>query len=175
MIEIQDGNNEVTTNQGMKLSAPWITYYRQLEALFEKDPAIQVKFDEDDLVVRLYVEGSDKAEALGTLLPSNVSFGNVTVTISVIPANKSTNKIDLLKKAFEGNPVFSYATTIEGVMTNPISYVVFEPEVCQFWNDNLHDPHGLVSDLYENIARTIIGEDDGVCFTTDAKEPVAIG
>ena len=174
MIEIQDGI-EVTNNQSVKMSAPWITYFRQIEALFDKDPDIQVNFDEDDLVVRLYVEGSDKAEALATLLPSNVSFGNVTVTISIIPANKSTSRVDLLKKAFEGNPIFSYATTIEGVMTNPISYVVFEPEVCQFWNDNLHDPHGLVSDLYENVARTILGEEDGVCFTTDAKEPMAIG
>ena len=174
MINIQDGS-EVTNNQNMKISAPWITYYRQVEALFEKDPAIQVKYDEDDLVIRLYVDGTDKADALTALLPSKVPFGNVVVTVSVIPSNNKSSRIDLIKKAFEGNPIFAYGTTIEGVTTNPISYAVFEPEVCQFWNDNLHDPHGLVSDLYENVARSVIGEGEGIFFTTDAKEPVAIG
>ena len=162
-------------NSGTHLSSPWITYYRKLEALFENDPNVQVKFDEDDLVIRLYVIGTDKADALTRLLPNKVTFGNVEVTISVIPANGEKTRADLLKEAFDGNPNFAYAMTVEGVMTNPISYVVFKPEVCQFWNDNLHDPHGLVSDLYENIAREIFTEDGGICFTTDSKIPMACG
>jgi len=55
-------------------------------------------------------------------------------------------------------------------MVNPINYVVFKPEVVQFWNDNLHDPHGLVSTLMEDVARAVIGEEDGVMFTTDKKD-----
>ena len=105
----------------------------------------------------------------------STSFGNVSVTVRVIPANVEKKKIDLIRDAFSGNPIFSYATTVEGVMTNPISYAVFKPEVCQIWNDNLHDPHGLVSDLYENIAREIIGEDGGIFFSTDSKAPMACG
>lgn len=166
-------NSGINTN--MKLSAPWITFYRQLEALFKKDPSIKLNFDEDDLVIRIYVEGQDKAEALAQLLPQKRAFGNVEVTISIIPANKPTSRVELLKKAFDGNPIFSYASTIEGVMVNPISYVVFEPVVAQFWNDNLHDPHGIVSALYEDLAREVFGEDGGICFSTDSEEPVAIG
>ena len=172
-------NVNITKNQYLNrethLSSPWITYFRKLEALFSEDPDVQVKFDEDDLVVRVLVSGTDKADALARLLPNNVSFGNVSVTVRVIPANAEKKKIDLIRDAFNGNPIFSYATTVEGVMTNPISYAVFKPEVCQFWNDNLHDPHGLVSDLYENIAREIIGEDGGICFSTDSKTPMACG
>ena len=172
-------NVNITKNQYLNrethLSSPWITYFRKLEALFSEDPDVQVKFDEDDLVVRVLVGGTDKADALARLLPNNVSFGNVSVTVRVIPANAEKKKIDLIRDAFNGNPIFSYATTVEGVMTNPISYAVFKPEVCQIWNDNLHDPHGLVSDLYENIAREIIGEDGGIFFSTDSKAPMACG
>lgn len=165
----------ITNNANVKLSAPWITFYRQIEALFKKDPSIKTDFDEDDMVIRIYVESQDKAYALAQLLPNQRIFGNVPVTISVILANQPTKKVELLEKAFEGNPIFSYASTIEGISSNPISYVVFDPVVAQFWNDNLHDPHGLVSTLYENLAREIFGESEGICFTTDSEEPVAVG
>lgn len=162
-------------NANVNLSAPWITYYRQLDTILGKDPKIKVQFDEDDMVIRVYVDGQDKADALVALLPTKKSFGNVDVTISIIPSNQPTKKVDLLRKVFEGNPIFSYASTIEGVMVNPISYVVFQPIVAQYWNDNLHDPHGLVSALYEDLARDIFGETEGICFSTESIEPQAVG
>lgn len=162
-------------NSNVRLSAPWITYYRQVETLFKDDPAVKVSYDDEMKLIKLFVEGQDKADALTQLLPAQKAFGNVCVTISVIPANQPTKKVDLLKKAFDGNPIFAYASTIEDVMTNPISYVVFEPVVAQYWNDNLHDPHGLVSTLYEDLAREIFGEEGGIFFSTSLKEPMAIG
>jgi hypothetical protein len=38
------------------LSAPWITMYHEIEALFKKDPDIKVVYDEENVVVKLYVE-----------------------------------------------------------------------------------------------------------------------
>lgn len=157
-------------NKEVKLAPPWITYYRQVEALFGADPDIKVVFDEDELHIKLYVENEIKAAALDEILPVQKDFGNVSVFIEVIPANTEPKKVDIIRRAFEGNPAFSYATTIEGIMVNPINYVVFKPEVVQFWNDNLHDPHGLVSTLMEDVARAVIGEEDGVMFTTDKKD-----
>jgi len=153
-----------------KLSPPWIEYYRKLEAMFGPDPDIKVEFNEDEMHIKLYVESHEKATALDELLPVQKDFGNVSVFIEVIPANDEPKRIDYIKRAFEGNPAFSYATTIEGIMSNPISYVVFKPEVIQFWNDNMADPHGLTSTLMADIAKEIIGEDEGVIFSTDKKE-----
>ena len=153
-----------------KLSPPWVEYYRKLEAMFGPDPDIKVEFDEDEMHIKLYVESHEKATALDELLPVQKDFGNVSVFIEVIPANDEPKRIDYIKRAFEGNPAFSYATTIEGIMSNPISYVVFKPEVIQFWNDNMGDPHGITSTLMADIAKEIIGEDDGVIFSTDKKE-----
>ena len=154
----------------MKLSPPWIEYYRKLEAMFGPDPDIKVEFNEDEMHIKLYVESHEKATALDELLPVQKDFGNVSVFIEVIPANDEPKRIDYIKRAFEGNPAFSYATTIEGIMSNPISYVVFKPEVIQFWNDNMGDPHGITSTLMADIAKEIIGEDEGVIFSTDKKE-----
>lgn len=154
----------------MKLSPPWIEYYRKLEAMFGPDPDIRVEFDEDEMHIKLYVESHEKATALDELLPVQKDFGNVSVFIEVIPANNEPKRIDYIKRALEGNPAFSYATTIEGIMSNPISYVVFKPEVIQIWSDNLSDVNGLTTTLMAEIAKEIIGQDDGIFYCTDKKE-----
>ena len=116
----------------IKLSAPWFIYFKKIEALFGRDPAIEVVYDEEDNDIRLYVENSEKAEALQELLPAERKFGNVTVNVTVIPANKlSAKKASLFRKALQGNPAFVTEQTVEGVFTNPVSYVVFARKVVQ--------------------------------------------
>ena len=150
-----------------ELSPPWAIYYKKLEALFGEDPDIKIEYDEDENVVNLYVHGQDKSDALSELLPLNVDFGNMTLGINVIPDNRDKTKIDLYKAAFSGNPVFSYARTIEGVFTNPISYFVFKNKVVQFYADNLGDIYGNMNTLYQDIADEIFDEHDSICFCTD--------
>ena len=152
----------------LKMVSPWVNYYREIEALFSEDPEITVSYDEDTKTVKLYVDNTDKATALEKLIPAERIFGNVTVTVTVIPANQDgKTKIDLIKTLFKGNPVFKYASTVEGAFTNPIHYVVLEKEVVQYPADDLHDIHGLCSTLYQEIAKYVIGEDEGICFCTD--------
>jgi len=92
----------------------------------------------------------------------------VTVTVTVVPANKeSASKIQLFRTAFEGNEAFSYTATAEGIYTNPISYVVFENEVVQYWNDDLSDINGLCSTLYQDIAANVFENHEGIYFCTD--------
>jgi hypothetical protein len=86
-------------------------------------------------------------------------------------SNENTEtRAELIKKALKGNPVLSYDQAVEGVMTNPLHYFVMRNEVAQFWNDNLHDINGRESYLYEDLAREIIGEDDGVMFCTNTPD-----
>ena len=152
----------------LRMSAPWYVYARKIEALFSEDPNISVEYDEDENVVNLRVNGQDKADALTQILPAEKDFGNITVKINVIPANKPPKKIDLFNKAFEGNPIFSYALSIDtGMTSNTFNYVVFKHLISQIWEDNLGDVNGNVSELYEDIAREIFEDCDGILFNTD--------
>ena len=73
--------------KNLKLSAPWVVYYREIEALFGADPEITITIDEENYSVKLYVNNDEKAEALDKLLPTERIYGNVTVRTAVIPGN----------------------------------------------------------------------------------------
>jgi hypothetical protein len=157
-------------NERVGLASPWIIFYRQIETLFKKDPAVKVIFDQVDNVVKIYVEGSTKAEAIEQLLPSEKEFGNVTVKVQVIPANlDSTNKISLFEKAFDGNPILTNIISGE-LFGKPISYVLFKKEVVQFYNDDLGDAHGVCSTLYQDLIKEVIGQDEGIFYCTEVED-----
>lgn len=152
----------------VKLSAPWITYYREIEALFKEDPEVHVEFDEDNLNVKLFVDNPVKAEALIQLLPSELQFGNVTLKITIIPANEHETSISsLYQRAFENNPIFHGIFSVGDLFSNPLHYVIFKNQVVQYYNDNLNDPHGNTSTLFQDIAKHVFNEEPNVFFCTD--------
>jgi hypothetical protein len=157
------------TNTELKLSPPWMTYCHEFDALFGDDPEVQVVWNDDDdqKSISLYVKNAAKADALTRLLPTEKTFGNVVVKIKVIPANKEVepSMIELMETAFKGNPAFSYAASVSDLF--PINYVVFANKVVQFYNDQLDDPHGVVSTLYQTIAKDVFENVNGVYFCTD--------
>ena len=71
----------------IKKSSPWVTYYREVDALFERDKEVFVVFDEENTELKLYVNNQDKAEAIRHLMPLEKKFGNVVLKIDVIPSN----------------------------------------------------------------------------------------
>lgn len=163
----------------LKLSPPWITYIHYLEALFDADPMIALNVDASVPAVTVSVGGNDgdKVAALLKLLPAEKKFGNVTLKVNVdgVPSNRAfrTNK-ELFEAAFAKNPVFAYcvAPAQEGYYYVDFTYVVFKNCVVQFFNDNLNDPHGVVSTLYQDIAAELFEEAEcrkigNVCFCTD--------
>lgn len=163
------GNNE-PASETVGLSSPWYIYYREVKALFHKDPAVTVQFEDygDSKTLKLFVEGEDKAEAIGLLLPKEKVFGNVVVKIQVIPSNKlGMTTEDIIKCAFEGNPSFKGVATFkpEGT-TIPFTFVTFENAVTQMWIDNLSDINGLKSTLLEDIARDVLETPSGVYYCT---------
>ena len=53
---------------------------------------------------------------------------------------------------------------------NDFNFVVFVPEVVQFYNDDLGDINGLCSTLYQDLAKDLFGEEAGIYFCTDKVE-----
>ena len=157
-----------TVKETLNLSAPWIEFYHKVETLFDPDPNVAVVYDDATKIIKLYVDGTDKANALEKLLPKEKVFGNITVKIAVIPSNLLETKDGLIQAAFDGNPNFVEVVTAQGMHGEPqFTYVAFAAKVAQFWNDNMHDLHGNMNCLYEDLARDVIGEEIGVCFCTD--------
>ena len=148
------------------LSSPWITFQHEVEALFKKDSEVKVVVNDAENKIDLFVENSAKADALTQLLPIEKDFGGRSIKINVIPANNfKENKAALFEQAFEGNPIFDSVLTIEGMYNNPVNYVIFDNQVAQYWNDNLGDPHGNVSTLYQEIAKNVF-DVEGVNYCT---------
>lgn len=154
-------------NDGLRISAPWILYYKAIEALFAKDQAVETAYDDENKTIRLYVDGDLKTEALSKLLPQEKNFGGVVVKIEVIPANKLKTTTDLFKAAFNGNYAFAYIKEGTYPLSNKVCYIVFKKGVVQYWVDNLGDINGNISTLYEDLARTVF-EDSGVFFCTES-------
>lgn len=151
----------------VKILSPWAVYAHELEAFFAKDDDVLVSYDNDKVKVKLYVRDKKKADALTMLLPTYKNFGNVTLAITVIPANSLTSVADLLQDALEGNEAFSRIIEVKDVMSNPINYVLFEKEVVQYPTDDLGDANGLRSTLYQDMAKEIFGDLEGIFFCTE--------
>ena len=178
--ELRNSRNEDSKNTKEEIikmdhkaavSSPWVGYYHKLKALFGEDPDIDIEYNEQENKILMRVENRVKAYALELLLPSARTFGNVTVHTYIIPANNNKIKrVDLIEKAFEGNPVFERVYKLDGVFANPISYVIFNKKVAQYFDDNLCDPHGNVSCLYQDLAKDVFGEGEGVFFCTSNQD-----
>lgn len=166
----------------LKLSPPWDTYYQELNAMFKNDPTVHVVMDDDECEVKLYVDSGDKAEALRQLLPETKEFGGVTLKVTVVPANASSqtryvyNKDcdgymeRVFRKAFDDNSALDDVVTVRGVFGFSACYVIFKKEVVQYYNDNMSDINGLCSTLYEYVARDIFKPDLGAFYCTSANK-----
>ena len=160
----------------LKILPPWVIYIKKIEALFDGDPQIacNVNYQSAYPSIVLSCNNGDKVTALQKLLPSEVQFGNVTLVITVdgVPSNRVfTNKRELFETAFEKNPAFSLAVSPvdDGYAWFSAVYIIFKNCVVQFFADNLNDAHGVISTLYQDIAKEILtGEGaQGVYFCTD--------
>lgn len=155
-------------NVEIKLSAPWHIFTEKMKKLFEGDKDIAIEYDDTDIhMIRVLVDSQDKYEALVKLLPTTKKFGNVNVLINVIPSNKAKTKIELFETLFKDNPVFSDILTMETPDGTDIDYVMFKPKVASYYADNLQNPWGCNNELYENIAREVFSDTDGIMFSTD--------
>lgn len=155
----------------IKKSAPWVTYYREVDALFKKDKEVFVVLDEENVELKIYVNNQSKASAIQYLMPTEKEFGNVILKIEVIPANgiKMRNMdeasiLDIACDAFRENDAVYMVTGVRSMFD--LIYVIFRKEVVQYFDDNLGDINGNCSTLYEVIASDVF-RDVGVKYCTD--------
>ena len=155
----------------IKKSAPWVTYYREVDALFKKDKEVFVVFDEENVELKIYVKDQIKASAIQYLMPTEKEFGNVVLKIDVIPANgkelrevSTSNIVTIACDAFRDNDAVYMVTDVRAVFD--LVYVIFRKEVVQFFDDNIGDINGNCSTLYEVIARDVF-KDIGIKYCTD--------
>lgn len=152
----------------VNLSSPWVTFVNEVKALFEEDDEIHIHYDGENNELKLLVDSGDKADALSKLLPTEKQFGNVTLKIIVIPANKDLQAVDLFEIAFRGNPALAYTFAADTPLGHA-EYAIFKKQVVQFFNDQLDDVRGIKSTLYQDIAKDVF-EGSGVFFCTDAPD-----
>lgn len=153
----------------LKLSPPWQTYVSEVKALFELDDEVHVMYNDEDKILRLFVDNDRKADALTRLLPAEKEFGNVKIAIEIVPANidEENSRITDIKTAFCGNCAVDFIYDAETPFGS-MHYVVFEPKVVQFYNDDMSDINGNKTTLYQEIARDVLGIDGNVFFCTDS-------
>ena len=163
--------NRTVRDVATKISPPWVQYVNAMKAMFGQDPEIRIEFHDetDSKYVKLYVDNQRKADALGKLLPLEMSFGGVDLGIIVVVSNLGTSAAQLYKDAFDGNPVVEDVCTIQDVFTNPLTYVNYKKEVVQYYNDDLSDAHGNRTTLYQELAKELFIMKDGVSFCTNNK------
>ena len=160
----------------LNLSPPWVVYYRKLSTFFKEDPEVRIIYDDIEQEIKLYVSNAEKAVALENLLPNEQVFGNVTLYITIVPANQtcfdsvkagySTNSNDIVRICFSNKAVVG-VKVVDGIMTNKMTFVIFKKEVVQWFSDSISDWHGLTSTLYQDLAKDIFGDISGVFFCTD--------
>ena len=154
------------------LSSPWVVYYRKVEALFKHDAEVRVILDDERMELSLFVADEKKADALTHLLPEEVVFGNTTLHIIIVPPNTDNlaSVESEIADAFTGNEALAYVQQVVGIFDVPLTYVVFEKEVVQYFTDNLGDIHGIESTLYQNLAREVFNHFENVYYCTDIEE-----
>lgn len=144
-------------NPILRLQPPWNTYVSKIKAMFENDPEIRIEYNESNSnpTVTMYVENSTKADALQQLLGIEKKFGNISLAITIVPANKEfSNQIEILKAALNGNPIVTQIETYD-VFGSEMTFCEFRKEVIQFPNDDCSDLNGNFNGLAEDLAREI--------------------
>ena len=161
----------------LALEAPWDTFVKKVKALFENDPDIFVSdiYEPEDGLTdysfAIQVRNHEKFIALDRLLTKVKTFGNVTLGVDLFDEeNAETDVVGLFKTLFEGNPIVDSIQTRTDPAGGEMNYVLFKPEVIQFFDDDLTDYNGNWNGLAEEIALDVFEESSrGVNFCTAQK------
>lgn len=175
----------------LKLEAPWHTYQKMVKALFERDPDIIVgdiyQWDNGkDYGFDVEVRNHEKYLALDRVLNRMKIFGNIALYITLFDEENDLGDeaVNVYRTVFKGNPIVDDVKDIVDQAGAHHGFVVFKPEIIQFFDDDLTDYCGNWSGLAQYIAREVFDDvAHGVFFCTknirmpeaggdEAEEPV---
>jgi len=178
MRDIKNANT--TTNPA--IIAPWYEYQKQIKALLERDPQITVgevyepEGHEVDFAFDIQVRNHEKFTALDDLLPAMKEYGNVTLGIEIFDEENTSATDDLAaiyKTLFRDNPIVQDIVVVPDHFGASQVYILFKPEVIQYYRDDMTDYNGLFSGLAQDIAREVFkGKTGNVHFCT---APLTVG
>ena len=161
-------NTNTTTNPA--IIAPWYEYQKQIKALLERDSQITVgevyepEGHEVDFAFDIQVRNHEKFTALDDLLPATKEYGNVTLGIEIFDEENTSATDDLAtiyKTLFRDNPIVQDIVVVPGHFGAPQVYILFKPEVIQYYRDDMTDYNGLFSGLAQDIAREVLEDKTG--------------
>lgn len=154
----------------LNLSAPWYIHAKKLAAIFAMDENVTVgDVTETDggYVVNVSVSNHAKAAALDKILKKSVSFGNITLLVSVVDTTDDETLIETLKDAFAHNRLFRRIETEPDMTgTTERTFIIAEPDVIQFYADDLSDYRRNFNGLAADVARELFDVDGDVNFCT---------
>lgn len=160
--------------KNVNLSTPWHIYRNKLAALFELDDDVTVSpvsSKGEAMEVAVSVKNHAKAEALGQLLKPSVTFGNITLDVIVSDDSGEMTPDQIVRSAFAYNGLVNRIETFTDAAGAEHLYVVFDPDVIQFFADDLSDYRGNYNGLAEDVARELFDADVSVNFcTADLRE-----
>lgn len=165
--------------EAIKISPPWYTYWNMVNSLFEKDEEVtvgQIDKLEDGVTYGFTIEvrSHDKWAALKEILPEQKTFGKVALKIDIIDKDETHGKsvAGLFKKAFKDNPIVDEVLELEDHVHSKHTFVMFAPEVFQFYNDNMMDLNGNWTGIAEQMAKEVFEDfaNIGVHFCTSKIE-----
>ena len=163
----------------VSLEAPWQTYAKKLKVLFDRDPQIKVsdvyEVDDDDIQygIDIEVRNHDKFVALDRVLPSVRTFGGINLAITLYDEENSdvNSDVALYEAIFKDNPILKEVKDVVDPAGVHHGFVIFAPEVLEFYDDDLRDYKGNWHGLAQDIAREVFDSDyRGINFCTAAKE-----
>lgn len=153
------------------LQSPWQQYYDKISLIFSEDEGVKVLYDESVPEIKLFVEDQTKASALESLLPDEIAFGGVTLTITVVPGNGKTDVCEsYVIDALKDNPIVEDIKIVSGIFQYDLVYVIFRKEVVQYYTDDLSDAYGNRTTLWQEIAKELFGESTGIFFCTSVHD-----
>lgn len=163
-----------TKISNLKLQSPWVTFYNYITAMFEGDSEVEVgELYEDGgkYIAPVTVNNKKKFAALKEILIQTYHFGNVVFSIDLLDGTDKkgateNNYLDLCKAAFKGNNIVGKIIEEETPFGTPVGFVCFQPDVIQFYNDDISDYMGNFNGLAEDIARRLFNVNAGVNFCT---------
>ena len=136
-------------------ASPWVVFARKVESLYQYDDEVAVEFDSNVPKLTLLVENSVKAASMSKIIGTKREFGNVTLEIEIVPANDEPTISQVIRQAFDGNPVLSNVIEVDdhGGMD---TFALFAPAIAQFRSDDISSPYGITTMTYEQIARDVL-------------------
>lgn len=159
-------------NTGLGLQSPWVTLYNKIYFMFNNDEDLDISNlieSDGNYSMTIASNNTTKLKAIEKILKHEFPMGNITFKINFVYGENESDNITIsdIKNAFNGNTVISTIKTAMTPAQDELTFVLFNREVVQFYNDDISDFYGNYNGLAEDIAREIFNTQFDINYCTD--------